>query len=908
MRQKLLPILLLLFCSAAQLLAQDIVVNFSGTANGSAAILDSVRVENLESRAFIMLKSRFSYTIKQKPFFKDFENNTIKVFPNPAEQEHNIEFLVENAGPVAIRTYNTTGQLVTSTLKQLDKGMHQFKFAPDKKGIYLINVILGGKSYKKTAISSHGTNSTSKLTYTGLTNQKDSELKVDNSQAYQCTGYYKGQTDVLTEIFSSSKNYAFKFEEAPKATARLAGPLRANSIFDFNGDGKEDLMKMWNDNGQFTADVHLSDGSSFHMQRWATQQGGYWDEMKWFVGDFNRDGKTDLMKIWNDNNNFTADVHISTGSSFVMQRWATQQGGYWDAMQWFVGDFNGDGYTDIMKHWNDGGNFTADVHLSNGSSFYHQRWATQQGGYWDGMVWNIGDFNGDGMVDLIKHWNDNGTFTADVHYSTGGSFELRRWATQQGAFGNDQKWYVGDFNGDGLTDMMKHWNDNGYFSADVHVSNGGGFIMQRWATQQGGYSYGMQWFVGDYNGDGYSDLMKHWDDNGNFTADVHLSGGNYFYMQRWATQQGGYWNGMSWYVGDFNGDGYTDAMKLWQDNGNFTADVHPSVGSGFIIQRMATQQGGNGTAQKWSGPDGYMYSPTKTLDLNHQIPGATFVLYPSEYDAVQAAVGNVWENSINEGLEYGGVIYKINGANLWGFVSIKGSKHEIETNGFYPSVSEVTAYWHTHPNRASTGPSPADLLNALDEIKMKRLYTIVFDQNKRSTPKITSFGPTADASGRKAGMITSGSQSPQNYTNAAAAGALVCVLDSRTNQTYSIQLNDMQKSAYIKGTALIVGVKYVHNGNTITFNVGPLGISTKGTVSVSVGGTLLFVNASGSGGINIPSLLKGNWKEVLSLTGSRGVGAGAEVGGIGLAGSAGEQVTITFKEEGPGNSWGDIRL
>ena len=151
------------------------------------------------------------------------------------------------------------------------------------------------------------------------------------------------------------------------------------------------------------------------MQRWATGQGGFWDAQKWLAGDFNGDGKDDVAKVFNDNGLASVDVHVSNGSSFSMQRWATRQGGFWDAQQWVVGDFNGDGKDDLAKAFTDGGLASIDVHLSTGSGFGMQRWATRQGGFWDAQQWLAGNFNGDGKGDLAKAFNEGGLGSVDVH-------------------------------------------------------------------------------------------------------------------------------------------------------------------------------------------------------------------------------------------------------------------------------------------------------------------------------------------------------------------------------------------------------------------------------------------------------------------------------------------------------------
>jgi hypothetical protein len=50
-------------------------------------------------------------------------------------------------------------------------------------------------------------------------------------------------------------------------------------------------------------------------------------------------------------------------------------------------------------------------------------------------------------------FNDGGLASIDVHLSTGGSFGAQRWATRQGGFWDLQKWVAGDFNGDGVRDI-----------------------------------------------------------------------------------------------------------------------------------------------------------------------------------------------------------------------------------------------------------------------------------------------------------------------------------------------------------------------------------------------------------------------------------------------------------------------
>ncbi len=320
---------------------------------------------------------------------------------------------------------------------------------------------------------------------------------------------------------------------------------------------------------------------AFMQVPWATQQGGYWDSQQWVAGDFDNDGTTDLAKVFNDGGLSSADVHLTGVQGFTMGRWETQGGGYWDTQKWMAGDFDKDGKADLVNVFNDGGLNSIDVHLSSGHGFTRTRWETQGGGFWDTQKWLVGDFNGDHRADLANVFDDGGLDSIDVHLSSGSSMTRTRWETQGGGFWDAQKWVVGDFDGDGNDDIANIFNDGGLVSIDVHISSQTGFTRQRWVTRQGTFDDGQKWMamrrtIEDSDLHPKSDLVVAYFDNGYDSIAVRRATGNTFAAPEiWATRYGvdlgrpavspAVWAAQKWLAGTFNTVG--SVARVYGDGG-----------------------------------------------------------------------------------------------------------------------------------------------------------------------------------------------------------------------------------------------------------------------------------------------------------------------------------------------------
>jgi hypothetical protein len=264
-------------------------------------------------------------------------------------------------------------------------------------------------------------------------------------------------------------------------------------------------------------------------------------------------------------------------------RWASQDGGFWEAQKYVSGDYNGDGTTDVARVYGTvWGETNIDTFLSNGEGFTSARWANSVGSFSEDQHYLAADFDGDGDDDIARIWNHFGLTSVDVLLSSGSDFIFSSWLLQSGDFNDTMHWEVGDFNGDGLADVARIFDDSHETSIDILVSNGQDFVPQRWTTQGGGHWPGMHFVAGDFTGDGATDVAKIFRHGGKVSIDLFRSAGSSFLPFEGAARLLGSWgNDPSFHSGDWDGDGIADFAQLDGAEGGLEASVFLFDGTAF---------------------------------------------------------------------------------------------------------------------------------------------------------------------------------------------------------------------------------------------------------------------------------------------------------------------------------------
>jgi len=327
------------------------------------------------------------------------------------------------------------------------------------------------------------------------------------------------------------------------------------AVGDFNHDGKLDLvtanMVMYN----VSVLLGNGDGTFQPMVNYSTDYG----PNSIAVGDFNGDGNLDLATA---NGIGDVSVFLGNGDGTFQPAVNYPAGNYPQSIA--VGDFNGDGKLDLVVTNNEGNNVS--VLLGNGDGTFRLPVNSPAGAFPFGIA--VADFNGDGNLDVVVTsaynnfinvllGNGDGTFQPPVtYYVESAPFSVA----------------VGDFNGDGKLDLAVANVQSA--SVSVLLGNGDGTFQPAVGYATGTSPYSVA--VGDFNGDGKLDLVTA-NDYATFGFVLLGNGDGTFQPAVSYTADSA---PISIAVGDFNGDGKPDLAVANHESGDVSVllnDTQPPI-------------------------------------------------------------------------------------------------------------------------------------------------------------------------------------------------------------------------------------------------------------------------------------------------------------------------------------------
>ncbi|MEO1627841.1 MAG: FG-GAP-like repeat-containing protein, partial [Bacteroidota bacterium] len=356
-----------------------------------------------------------------------------------------------------------------------------------------------------------------------------------------------GYTDILTSPYtyqngarfntaikvykrtSTNSNYSLTFNQSLSNQSTVVNGMNIPNFHnfissDFNGDGRDDIMTLkvtlsGSQNWRTLSYLRLyrSTGTSFSSTYYFAPSGYniIHPTLKYFYpGDFNGDGITDFILFLSNATGYKA--FITLGGTSVKNAEISGMGpGIYAATSWVIADdirvldFDGDGKMELMKVTSSGCEIV--TFNQNGSSISAQQ-------LYNSSLYNgnyrmyFGDFNGDQKTDMLVRSSPNNNYATWYKcISTGKdfrrtTFNFNRRPDIIGVESRDDKLEIGDFNGDGKTDIMHGWTEWSSSTMGIYFSTGNSFHHET-ETFNDLFSHApiVQY---DLNGDGRTDIIN----------------------------------------------------------------------------------------------------------------------------------------------------------------------------------------------------------------------------------------------------------------------------------------------------------------------------------------------------------------------------------------------------------------
>ncbi len=289
--------------------------------------------------------------------------------------------------------------------------------------------------------------------------------------------------DLGVSIYLGSGDGTFVSGPKTSPTTATGGTPSSIVVGDFNGDGKTDLVLL---DGGITILLGNGDGTFATVANPPQIQG----VEAATIGDFNGDGNADLA-MTNPTSN-TVTILFGHGDGTFATGLATATGDSPSAVA--AGDFNEDGKVDLAVT-NQVSN-TITILVGNGDGTFSAAASPATSSEPTSIV--VGDLNGDGKADLAVANSTSSTLTILIGNGDGTFTPIASPAAEKGS----SPVALGDFNGDGTPDLAMA----GVNALDVVIllGNGDGTFKE---TAGQPSTYGTQSIaIGDFDGDGLSDL------------------------------------------------------------------------------------------------------------------------------------------------------------------------------------------------------------------------------------------------------------------------------------------------------------------------------------------------------------------------------------------------------------------
>jgi PKD repeat protein len=322
---------------------------------------------------------------------------------------------------------------------------------------------------------------------------------------------------------------------------------------DYDNDGWLDILLTGYASGSPIAALYHNNGDGTFTDIGAGLMGVVQSSVAW--GDYDNDGWLDILLTGYTGATFIAKVYHNNSNNTFTDIGAGLPGIEGGAVAW--GDYDNDGRLDILLTGRMAGYTSiAKVYHNNWDDTFTDIGAGLAGVYESSVAW--GDYDNDGRLDiLLTGYTPSWTPVFNIYHNNGDGTFTDIGAGLPEAGGGSVAW--GDYDNDGWLDILLTGGtaDHTYI-AKVYHNNGNGTFTDIGAGLAGAVSWGPSVAWGDYDNDGWLDILLAGDTGWTAIATVYHNNSDGTFTDIGAGLAGVSFGSVAW--GDYDNDGRLDIL------------------------------------------------------------------------------------------------------------------------------------------------------------------------------------------------------------------------------------------------------------------------------------------------------------------------------------------------------------